>query len=165
MCMSLARQNGVVIRLPQTVEAAPHCVAGRVRLSDDNDTEWGRGMVGEHIWCTERVSNAGKMQMVRSGWTVERKEMLGGRCCGHGMRWRRMTCLKEKNEKMWPKLETASCPDSPCAPVDAVLPLCTCGRCALSNASQLLGSTFLQIFVSSYVIPSRSWNMKFKACV
>lgn len=35
----LAWQNGVVIKLPRTVEAAPHCVAGRVRLNDDDDAE------------------------------------------------------------------------------------------------------------------------------
>lgn len=55
-----------------------------------------------HTWPTERVSDAGKvqsLQVVRSGWTVERKEMLGGRCCGHGMRWRRKTCLKKKKMK------------------------------------------------------------------
>lgn len=116
------------------------------------------GNGGEHTWPTERVSDVGKtqsLQVVRSSWTVERKEMLGGRCCGLGMRWRRKTCLKKKMKKCglsWRQLH-------------AQIPLCTYVRCALSNASQLLGSIFLQIFVSSYVIPSRSWNMKFKACV
>lgn len=111
------------------MEAAPHCVAEQVRLSNDDNAEWGRRAVGKHTWRTERVSDAGEMQsqhVVRSDWTAERKDVLGGRCCGHGMRWRRMTCRHTR--------KVAAEPGDSSIPG---FPLRTCVRCVLRDASQL----------------------------